>query len=343
MQRSVRLGLATLLIIELIMAACSPEPTAPATNITLAAGPVNDLSAWADSPRGRIQAWVKMVTDSSSPDFIPEADRIAVFDNDGTLWPEQPVPNQAAYAFDMLKALAPAHPEWKKSPVLKGAIEGDMAPLKKAGVKGLLELVGASHNNLTTDSFNLYVRNWIDTAKDRKFNRLYKEVVYLPMVQLLDYLRQHGFKTFIVSGGGADFMRVWSEEAYGIPPYQVIGSYGALKYEVANGKPVITKMPGDIYVDDKNGKPVAIHRFIGKVPVLCGGNSDGDQAMMQYTHGSPYKSLNILLHHTDADREYAYDVKTLSGHLEAALVEAHEKNWMVVDMKRDFRKIFSFE
>jgi hypothetical protein len=301
------------------------------------------LSAWADSPRARIQAWVQAVTDSTSPDFIPVADRIAVFDNDGTLWPEQPVPNQAAFAFDMLRALAPAHPEWKKKPVLKGAIEGDMAPLKQAGVKGLLELVGASHNNLSTDSFNVSVRNWIDTAKDRKFNRPYNEVVYLPMVQLMDYLRAHGFKTFIVSGGGADFMRVWSDEAYGIPSYQVIGSYGALKYEVVNGKPVITKQPGDIYVDDKAGKPVAIHRFIGKVPVLCGGNSDGDQAMMQYTSGSPYKSLVILLHHTDAEREFAYDTRTLSGHLETALVEAREKNWMVVDMKRDFRKIFAFE
>jgi hypothetical protein len=305
--------------------------------------PTTALSAWADSPRARIESWVKAVTDSSSADFIPVADRIAVFDNDGTLWPEQPVPNQAAFAFDMLKALAPAHPEWKKNPVLKGAIEGDMAPLKKAGVKGLLELVGASHNNLTTDSFNTSVRNWIDTAKDRKFNRPYNEVVYLPMVQLLEYLRDHGFKTFIVSGGGADFMRVWSDEAYGIPSYQVIGSYGALKYEVVNGKPIITKLPGDIYVDDKAGKPVAIHRFIGKVPVLCGGNSDGDQAMMQYTSGSKYKSLCILLHHTDGDREYAYDTKTLSGHLETALVEAREKNWMVVDMKKDFRKIFSFE
>jgi hypothetical protein len=303
----------------------------------------DSLSAWADSPRAQIQAWVQAVTDSTSPEFIPVADRIAAFDNDGTLWPEQPVPNQAAYAFDMLKALAPAHPEWKKNPVLKGAIEGDMTPLKKAGVKGLLELVGASHNNLSTDSFNRSVRNWIDTARDRKFNRLYKEVVYLPMVQLLAYLRDHGFKTFIVSGGGADFMRVWSEEAYGTPPYQVIGSYGALKYEMVNGKPVITKLPGDIYVDDKAGKPVAIHRFIGKVPVLCGGNSDGDQAMMQYTSGSPYRSLIILLHHTDGEREYAYDTKTLSGHLETALVEAREKNWMVVDMKRDFRKIFAFE
>jgi haloacid dehalogenase-like hydrolase len=326
-----------------LIVSCRQEPAPKTIAISTVVGPMADLSAWADTPRARLEAWTKAVTDSSSKDFIPVADRIAVFDNDGTLWPEQPVPNQAAFALDMLRALAPAHPEWKKNPVLSGAIEGDMALLRKAGINGLLELVSASHNNLTTDSFNVSVRNWIDSAKDRKFNRLYKDVIYLPMVQLLSYLRAHGFKTFIVSGGGADFMRVWSDEAYGIAPYQVIGSYGALKYEVVDGKPIITKLPGDIYVDDKAGKPVAIHRFIGKVPVLCGGNSDGDQAMMQYTTGSRYKSLCILLHHTDGDREFAYDTKTLSGHLETALVEAKEKNWMVVDMKRDFRKIFAFE
>jgi hypothetical protein len=163
------------------------------------------------------------------------------------------------------------------------------------------------------------------------------------MLELLDYLRAHGFKTFIVSGGGADFMRVWTEEVYGIAPYEVVGSYGELAYEVKNGKPVITKVQGDLYIDDKAGKPVAIHRFIGKVPVFCGGNSDGDQAMMQYTSGSPYKSLCVLLHHTDAAREYEYDLKTLSGHLESALVEAKEKNWLVVDMKTDLKRIFDFE
>lgn len=327
----------------LSIAACRQAADKDVARTEKVSANASSLSAWAYSPRIRIENWVKAVTDSSSPDFIPVADRIAVFDNDGTLWPEQPFPNQAAFAFDMLKAGAPAHPEWKKNPVLKGVLEGDMAPLRKAGIKGLLDVVGASHNNLSTEAFNQSVRTWIDTAKDRKFNRLYKEIVYLPMVQLLDYLRAYGFKTFIVSGGGADFMRVWTEEAYGIPSYQVIGSYGALKYDVVDGKPVITKLPGDIYVDDKAGKPVAIHRFIGKVPVFCGGNSDGDQAMMQYTSGSPYKSLCIILHHTDDTREYAYDTKTLSGHLETALQEAQQKNWMVVDMKRDFLKIFDFE
>jgi hypothetical protein len=187
------------------------------------------------------------------------------------------------------------------------------------------------------------VRNWSDTAKDEKFGKLYKEVVYQPMVELLDLLRANDFKTFIVSGGGADFMRVWSEEVYGIPPYQVIGSYGELMYEMKDGKHVVTKVSSDPFVDDKGGKPIAIHRFIGKVPVFCGGNSDGDQAMMQYTSGGKYKSLCIILHHTDSVREYQYDLKTLSGHLETALIEAKEKNWIVVDMKADFKNIFSFE
>ncbi len=194
MVKFTRIAAALFLFLTAYLAACRPAADRQSTVAGTEPAPVTSLSAWADSPRARIESWVKAVTDSSSPDFIPVADRIAVFDNDGTLWPEQPVPNQAAYAFDMLKALAPAHPEWKKNPVLKGAIEGDMAPLKKSGVKGLLDLVGASHNNLTTDAFNQSVRAWIDTAKDRKFNRLYKEVVYLPMVQLLAYLRDHGFK-----------------------------------------------------------------------------------------------------------------------------------------------------
>lgn len=342
MHNSRRVGF-YLFVLMIWATGCRQDASKEVTSTNAVATAPSVLTAWADSPRARIQAWVESVTDSTSPDFIPMADRIAVFDNDGTLWPEQPIPNQAAYALDMLQAGAPAHPEWKKNPVLKGVLEGDMAPLKKAGVKGLLDVVGASHNNVSTEAFNQSVRTWIDSAKDRKFNRLYKEVIYLPMLQLLEYLRAHGFKTFIVSGGGADFMRVWSEEAYGIPPYQVIGSYGSLKYEVVDGKPIMTKMPGDVYVDDKAGKPVAIHRFIGKVPVLCGGNSDGDQAMMQYTSGSPYKSLCIILHHTDEKREYAYDLKTLSGHLETALDEARQKNWMIVDMQRDFRKIFAFE
>jgi hypothetical protein len=338
-----RISLALVSIFLISFVSCRQSTEKAADKIVESTVTQYSLDAWADSPRSRIETWIKTITDSTSGDFIPVSDRIAVFDNDGTLWPEQPVPNQAAYAFDYIKAASASHPEWKKNLVLNGVVEGNMGPLQKAGLKGLFDIINVSHTNVTTEAFSQSVRQWIDTAKDRKFNQRYKDLVYLPMVQLLGYLRANGFKTFIVSGGGADFMRVWCEEAYGIPPYQVVGSYGQLKYELSGGKPVITKMEGEVYVDDKAGKPAAIHRFIGKVPVLCGGNSDGDQAMMQYTSGSSYKSLCILLHHTDDAREYAYDKKTLSGHLETALDEAAAKGWMIVDMKNDFRKIFAFE
>lgn len=302
-----------------------------------------ELTSWSDNTRNRIEAWVKDVTDPNSANFIPVTDRIAVFDNDGTLWPEQPVPNQLVFAIDNLKAMAPAHPEFQKDPVLKGVIDGDMEPFKKAGMAGVAKLLNASHNNMTETEFNDAVKKWMKTATDKKFGKPYNEVVYLPMLELLNYLRANEFKTFIVSGGGADFMRPWTEETYGIPPYQVIGSYGEAKYEVIDGKPVITKVVGEPFVDDKAGKPVAIHRFIGKVPVFCGGNSDGDQQMMEYTSGSKYKSFCLILHHTDADREYQYDKKTLSGQLDTALTEVKEKGWMVVDMKNDFKKIFAFQ
>ena len=321
----------------------SASDHADAATTTRSADAVPALASWADAPKARIENWVKAVTDSSSPDFIPVADRIAVFDNDGTLWSEQPVPFQAIFAMDQLRAMAPTHPEFQKDPVLKGILNGDMEPLKKAGVPGLLKMIYASHAGLTEDEFRTNVKSWIDTAHDKKFGKLYKENIFLPMLELLDYLRAHQFKTFIVSGGGADFMRAWAGEVYGIPPYQVVGSYDDAKYDVVNGKPVIMKSAGKLFFDDKTEKPVAIHRFIGKVPVFCGGNSDGDQAMMQYTSGSKYKSLCLILHHTDSTREYAYDLKTLSGHLESALEEAKEKNWMVVDMKNDFKKIFAFE
>ncbi len=302
-----------------------------------------NLNSWSDESRQKIESWVKTVTDSSSGDFIPVSERIAVFDNDGTLWSEQPLPNQVIFSIDNLRLLAPKHPEWKSDTLLNGVITGNFNPLKKAGTQGLIKLVDASHNGQTEDEFNEAVRNWISNAKDMRFNRSYKEILYKPMIELLSYLKANGFTNFIVSGGGADFMRVWSEEVYGIPSYRIIGSYGNLKYEVIDCKPVISKLPGNIYIDDKEGKPVAIHRFIGKVPVFCAGNSDGDQAMMQYTGGSRYKSLCMLIHHTDSLREYKYDEVTLSGHLETALTEAKEKNWMIVDMKNDFKKVFSFQ
>lgn len=298
------------------------------------------LQAWADAPKKRIMDWVKTVTDSSSSDFIPVADRIAVFDNDGTLWPEQPWPNQLQFAFDYIKANKDDHPDWQKDQLLKEISEGNYSGLGEAGVPGVFKIINASHTGIGEKEFKEAVRKWLDTAKNKKFDRTYDELVYSPMLQLLDYLREHDFKTFIVSGGGADFMRVFAKEVYGIPPYQVIGSYGEVDYEVENGEPVITKVEGDVYFDDKEAKPRAIHRFIGKRPVFVGGNSDGDQAMMQYASGSEYKTMCVILHHTDEEREYAYDQKTLSGHLESALEEAKEKDWLVVNMKNDFKSIF---
>lgn len=301
------------------------------------------LKSWADGPRNRILSWLEEVTDSTGKHYIPVADRIAVFDNDGTLWPEQPIPNQLVYAIDFLRSQSAQHPEWAKDAALKAFIDGDPDALRKAGKKGLGKLMAISHSGMSETAFNEHVQQWIDTAKDGKFGKLYRELVYQPMLELLEHLRNNGFKNFIVSGGGADFMRVWTEKVYGIPPYQVVGSYAGAKFELKDSIPVITKLPQDLYVDDKEGKPVAIHRFIGKVPVLCGGNSDGDLAMMQYTAGSKYKPMNVLIYHTDAEREYQYDLKTLSGHLEKALVEAKAKGWVVVDMKNDFRRVFPFE
>jgi len=301
------------------------------------------LASWAEGARSRIETWVKEVTTAGSAGFIPVADRIAVFDNDGTLWLEQPIYTQFLFAIDNLKAIAPLHPEFQKDPVLKGVIDGDMEVLKKAGVPGLLKVINASHNEQTEEAFNNAVKKWMETAKDKKFGKTYKELIYLPMVELLEYLRANDFKTFIVSGGGADFMRAFAEEVYGVPPYQVIGSYGDAKYEMIEGKPVVTKKSGAPFVDDKAGKPVGIHRFIGKVPVFCAGNSDGDQAMLEYTNGSKYKSFCMIVHHTDSVREYQYDSPSPIGHLESALTAAKEKNWMVVDMKNDFKKIFAFQ
>jgi len=307
------------------------------------AGQAAALASWEETPCQVIESWVKAVTDTASPDFIPEADRIAVFDNDGTLWPEQPVPVQMLFAIDYLKARAAENPAWQKDPVLKTILNEGIGSLGKLDEAGLVKVMAVSHSGITEQQFSEAANRWISTALHPKFGKPFKQVVYQPMIELLQYLRDNDFKTFIVSGGGADFMRPWAEEVYGIPPYQVVGSYNEAVYELRDGKPVIMKVAGKPFLDDAAAKPVAIHRFIGKVPVFCGGNSDGDQAMMQYTSGSKYRSLCLLLHHTDSIREYAYDVKTLSGHLESALKEAEQKNWLVIDMQKDFKKIFSFE
>ncbi|WP_229802498.1 HAD family hydrolase [Echinicola pacifica] len=332
-------------IIALIFSACqgtpSDVPTAeePSSNPKIT-GQTMRLASWQAEPRQKILTWLNRVTDDQSSDFVPVNDRIAVFDNDGTLWPEQPFPNQLVFTIDMLKAQWKDHPEWAKNKIYSDLVNGNMEVLKSMGMKELVALLQDTHNSRTEDEFNASVRNWADTATNKKFERRYIDLVYQPMLELLDVLREHDFETFIVSGGGADFMRVWAEEKYGIPPYQVIGSYGEVKYEVVDGKPVLSKVPGNLYIDDKGGKPQAIHRFIGKKPIFAAGNSDGDQAMLQYTSSSNYRSFCMLLRHTDAEREFAYEKHTASGHLETALVEADEKGWLVVDMKNDFKQVF---
>jgi phosphoglycolate phosphatase-like HAD superfamily hydrolase len=326
-------------IVLLITISACRQPAAPVNTIL----ENTRLSSWTEGPRQRIMGWVKDVTDTASRNFIPVKDRIAVFDNDGTLWPEQPLPNQLAFQLDMLKYAMANNPDVLKDPVIRAIATKDKKSLASFKLEDMQKVTQASWGTPTADSFLTMVRNWTDTAKDNRFGKRYIDMVYQPMIELLGYLRENGFKTFIVSGGGADFMRAWTEDIYGIPPYQVIGSYEDAKFVLADSLANVVKTGGKYFVDDKEGKPLAIHRFIGKRPVLCGGNSDGDLAMMQYTASSPYKTLNILLHHTDSTREYQYDVKTLSGHLEKALTEARARGWMVVDMKKDFGKVFPFE
>jgi phosphoglycolate phosphatase-like HAD superfamily hydrolase len=279
-----------------------------------------------------------------SPDYVAPEERVATFDNDGTLWAEQPMYFQLAFIVDRVKTLAPQHPEWKTAQPFKAIIENDMAALSPADERGMVELVEATHSGMTTDEFTRIVTDWIATARHPRFKRPYTELVYQPMVELLAYLRANGFKPFIVSGGGIEFMRPWVEKAYGIPPEQVVGSSGVTKFQVgADGKPELMKEPRIEFVNDGPGKPVGINRFIGRRPLFAFGNSDGDLEMLQWTAASGGARFMGLVHHTDAEREFAYDRKSSFGRLDKALDEARTKGWCVVDMKTDWRRVFSFE
>ena len=304
---------------------------------------VDPLPSWNDSePKRNILAFVQSVADQNGPDYVPPAARIAVFDNDGTLWSEQPLYIQLAFALDRVKALAPEHPEWRTTQPFRAVLEDDRHALGTAGVKGLLELVSATHTGMTSDEFDRTAKNWLATARHPHFNRPYTDLAYQPMVELLGYLRANGFKTYIVSGGGIEFMRVISEQLYGIPPEQVIGSSGKIKYELRNGVPVIVRLPELDFFDDKEGKPVAIQKFIGRRPIAAFGNSDGDQQMLQWTAAAPGHCLMLLVDHTDAEREFGYRVSPM-GRLEHALDEAYQRGWTVVSMKDDWKRIFAFE
>lgn len=302
------------------------------------------LASWNDNAaKQSVMAFVERVTDEGSPDFVPVEERIATFDNDGTLWSEQPYYFQLAFALDRVKAMAPDHPEWKTKQPFKGVLEGDLKAVMAGGKKSLIEIVAATHAGMTADEFEQIVTEWISTAKHPKTGRLYKEMIYQPMLELLTYLRANGFKTFIVSGGGIEFMRPWTEATYGIPPEQVVGSSIKSRYEVRDGKPVIVRLPEIDFVDDKEGKPVGIHSHIGRRPILAAGNSDGDWQMLQYTTIDHSPSFGLIVHHTDGEREWAYDRESHIGQLDKALDDAKQKGWTVVDMKQDWKTIYPGE
>ena len=301
----------------------------------------DQLPSWNEGPSKKaIVDFVAGVTKEGGSDFVPVAQRIAVFDNDGTLWAEQPVYFQLAFALDRVKALAPTHPEWKDKQPFKGVLEGDMKAVAATGEHGLLEIIAATHVGNTTEEFEKIVTDWVASAKHPKTGRLYTQMVYQPMLELLAYLRANGFKTYIVSGGGVEFMRPWVERVYGIPPEQVVGSRAKVKYEVRDGVPVLLRLAEVDHIDDKAGKPVGIHQVIGRRPVAAFGNSDGDFEMLEWTTSAPGLRFGLIVHHTDAEREWAYDRTSHIGQLARGLDEAPKREWVVVDMKREWRTIF---
>lgn len=290
--------------------------------------------------KSSIIEFVKKVTQKGSIHFVPVSERIAVFDNDGTLWAEQPMYFQLAFAIDRVKTLASGHPEWKEKEPFASVLKGDIKTALSGGEKALLELIVATHSGMTTEEFKKIVTNWITTAKHPKTGKLYTDMVYQPMLELLSYLRASGFKTFIVSGGGIEFMRPWTERVYGIPPEQVVGSSIKTTFEMRNGNPVLVRLPELNFVDDKEGKPVGIQMQIGRRPVMAFGNSDGDLQMLQWTSAGSGIRFCMYVHHDDPIREWAYDRESSIGKLDKGLDEAKAKGWTVASMKDDWNKIF---
>jgi phosphoserine phosphatase len=305
----------------------------------------DQLPSWRDgAAKEAITEFVARVTTQNSPDFVPPAERIAAFDNDGTLWSEQPVYFQVTFAIDRAKAMASEHSEWRNREPFKSVLAGDVKDLAATDQKDVLEIMAAAHAGITTEQFSNIVKDWTKTARHPRFNRPYTELIYQPMLELLNYLRANGFKTFIVSGGGVEFMRAWAEEAYGIPPEQVVGSSVVAKFERnTDGKPVLMKEAKVEFVDDGPGKPVGINRFIGRRPILAFGNSDGDLQMLQWTTAGSGARFAGIVHHTDAGREFAYDRASPIGRLDKAWNEAAERGWTIIDMKQDWKVIFPFE
>ena len=306
-----------------------------------ASGP---LASWNEgAAKQSVLDFVRRVTTEGSPDFVPVPERIATFDNDGTLWCEQPLPVQLYFVLDRVRALAPQHPEWKTNEPFASLLKGDLKAALAGGERALLELAMATHTGMTTVEFEQIVKDWIAAAKHPKTGRLFTEMIYQPMFELLEYLRANGFKTYIVSGGGIEFMRAWAERVYGIPPEQIVGSCGGLQFVMKDDKPVLEKLPTVDFVDDGPGKPVGIQRFIGRRPVAAFGNSDGDLQMLEWTTSGDGLRLGMIVHHTDAEREWAYDRNSPIGKLDKAMDEASSRGWTLIDMKKDWKRIYAFE
>ena len=339
MGRTNRFALAVAVLAVALNACTSPEGETPAT-----AQSSDPLPSWNEGEaKQAITQFVKDVSTADGPKFVPPAERIAVFDNDGTLWAERPMYFQIEFAFDRVKALAPMHPEWQQKQPFKGVLEDDRKAVFANTKNALLELMMATHTGNTTEEFSQIVKDWMATARHPKTDRPYTDMVYQPMLELLAYLRSNGFKSYIVSGGGIEFMRPWTERVYGIPPEQVIGSSIKTKFEMRNGQPVLVRLPEVNFIDDKAGKPVGINQHIGRRPIAAFGNSDGDLQMLQWTAAGKGVRYMLILHHTDAEREWAYDRKSKIGHLDKALDEAFNSSWTVVDMKKDWKVIYPFQ
>lgn len=301
----------------------------------------DQLPSWRDSAaRRQIESFVADVTREGGPHYVAPDSRLAVFDNDGTLWSERPAYFQLLFAIDRANALLPDHPEWRDDPQFMALLNGELTAKGDEVKKLLVKIAAVTHANMTTDEFAAAVSEWVETARHPKTGRPYTTMIFQPMLELLDYLRAHDFKTYIVSGGGIEFMRVFAEEVYGIPPQQVIGTSIVTTYEMRAGVPVLVRQPEIDFIDDKEGKPVAINRFIGRRPIMAFGNSDGDHQMLQWTAAGDGLRLMGLVHHTDSEREWAYDKGAVIGGLDAALAEARERDWVVVDMKADWTVIY---
>ena len=329
------------LVVALSFASCRQEPATQAGETSQEEELADPLPSWNDGPaRQAILDFVAAVTDPSGPDYLEPGDRIATFDNDGTLWTEQPLYFQFLFALDRVRQMGPQHPEWKDKQPFKAILENDLSYLKGAELKELAEIIMTTHAGITPEAFEDIASSWLDTARHTRFDRLYRSCVYQPMLEVLDYLRANEFKTFIISGGGIEFIRSFAEEVYGIPPEQVVGSSIKTRFQLADGKADLIRLPEIDFIDDKEGKPVGIRSHIGRRPAAAFGNSDGDLAMLQYTDSGPGRQLMVIVRHDDAEREYAYDRDSPVGHLDKAIEEAQEKGWTLVSMKNDWKTIF---